>query len=145
MSHPDKRVQVGRMGYVPAYGGNGNSRHITSCSKPSLHCRKRPWEGALYKWLTRSASDAVQQKIRIQGYPMNCTCHWRKLKIIVDPAQNLVTLLKLQLQLKKVSFSRRPSGFDDLGNFYTTIGIYLGCHNAAISQAECGDSPYQKL
>ena len=51
-------VQVGRMGYVPAYGGNGNSRNV-SCSKPSLHCRKRPWEGALCKWLTRSASDAM--------------------------------------------------------------------------------------
>ena len=38
------------MGYVPAYGGNGNSRKV-SCSKPGLHCRKRPWEGALYKWL----------------------------------------------------------------------------------------------
>ena len=38
------------MGYVPAYGGNGNSRNVL-CSKPSLHCRKRPWGGALYKWL----------------------------------------------------------------------------------------------
>ena len=28
------------MGYVPAYGGNGNSRNV-SCSKPSQHCRKR--------------------------------------------------------------------------------------------------------
>ena len=45
-------VQVGRMGYVPAYGGNGNSRNV-SCSKPSLHCLKCPWEGALYKWLTK--------------------------------------------------------------------------------------------
>ena len=51
-------VQVGRMGYVPAYGGNGNSRNV-SCSKPSLHCHKRPWEGALYKWLTRSAYGAI--------------------------------------------------------------------------------------
>ena len=76
---------------------------------------------------------------------MNCTCHWCKLKIIVDPAQNLVLLPKLQVHLKKVSFWRRPSGFDDLGNFYTTIGIYLGCHNAVVSQAECCDSPYQKL
>ena len=46
------------MGYVPACGGNGNSRNV-SCSKLSLHCHKRPWEGALYKWLTRSASDAM--------------------------------------------------------------------------------------
>ena len=49
-------VQVGRMGYVPAYGGNGNSRNV-SCSKPSLHCRK------LYKWLTRSASDAIHMAL----------------------------------------------------------------------------------
>ena len=42
-----QRVQVGRMGYIPAYGDNGNSRNV-SCSKPSLHCHKRPWEGALY-------------------------------------------------------------------------------------------------
>ena len=27
-------VQVGRMGYVPAYGGNGNSRNV-SCSNPA--------------------------------------------------------------------------------------------------------------
>ena len=47
-------------GYVPAYGGNGNSRNV-SCSKPSLHCRKRPWEGALYKWL--SASDAMHMAL----------------------------------------------------------------------------------
>ena len=39
-------MQVGRMGCFPAYGGNDNSRNV-SCSKPSLHCRKRPWEGAL--------------------------------------------------------------------------------------------------
>ena len=39
--------------------GNGNSRNV-SCSKPSLRCPKRPWEGALYKWLTRSASDTMQ-------------------------------------------------------------------------------------
>ena len=53
-------VQVGWMGYVPAYGGNGNSRNV-SCSKPSLHCRKRPWEGALYKWL--SAFDAMHMAL----------------------------------------------------------------------------------
>ena len=41
---------------------NGNSRNV-SCSKPSLHCRKRPWEGALYKWLTRSASDAMHMAL----------------------------------------------------------------------------------
>ena len=41
-----------------AYGGNSNNRNV-SCSKPSLHFHKGPWEGALYKWLTRSASDAV--------------------------------------------------------------------------------------
>ena len=40
------------------YDGNGNS-HNVSCSKPSLHCRKCPWEGALYKWLIRSASEAM--------------------------------------------------------------------------------------
>ena len=45
------------MGYVHAYAINGNSRNV-SRSKPSLHCRKRPWEGALHKWLTKSASDA---------------------------------------------------------------------------------------
>ena len=44
------------MGYVPAYGGNVDGRNV---SKPSLHCRKRPWEGALYKWLTRKACDAL--------------------------------------------------------------------------------------
>ena len=55
-------VQVGRMGYVPGCGGNGNSRNV-SCSKPSLRCRKRPWEGALYKWLTRSASDAMHMAL----------------------------------------------------------------------------------
>ena len=86
-----------------------------------------------------------QKKVRIQGYPMNCTCHWCKLKIIVDPAQNLVALLKLQVRLKKVSFWRRPSGFDDLGNFYTAIDIYLGCRNAAVSQAECCDSKAIKM
>ena len=41
------------MGYIPAFGGNGNSRNV-SCSKPSLHCRKRPREGALYKWLEKA-------------------------------------------------------------------------------------------
>ena len=51
-------MQVGRMGYVPAHVGNGNSRNV-SCSKPSLHCRKRSWEGALCDWLTKSASDAM--------------------------------------------------------------------------------------
>ena len=55
-------MQVGRTGCVPAYGGNGNSRNV-SCSKPSLHCCKRPWEGALYKWLTRSASDAMHMAL----------------------------------------------------------------------------------
>ena len=50
------------MGYVPAHGGNGNSRNV-SRSKPSLHCRKRPWEGALDKWLTRSASDAMHMAL----------------------------------------------------------------------------------
>ena len=49
-------VQLFEKGYVPAYGGNGNSRNV-SCSKPSQHCRKRPWEGTLYKWLTKSSSD----------------------------------------------------------------------------------------
>ena len=29
-----------------------------SCSKPSLYCRKHPYEVALYKWLTGSASEA---------------------------------------------------------------------------------------
>ena len=43
---------------VPAHGGSGNSRNV-SCSKPSLHCRKHPWEGALNKWLAGSASDAM--------------------------------------------------------------------------------------
>ena len=38
--------------------GNGNSRNV-SCSKPSLHCCKRSWEGVLYKWLTKLASDAM--------------------------------------------------------------------------------------
>ena len=56
-----REKQFGRIGYVP-YGGNGNSRNV-SCSKPSLHCRKRPWEGALYKWLTRSASDAMHMAL----------------------------------------------------------------------------------
>ena len=55
-------MQLDRMGYVPEFGGNGNSRNV-SFSKPSLHCRKRPWEGALYKWLTRSASDAMHMAL----------------------------------------------------------------------------------
>ena len=55
-------MQLGRMGYVPAYGSNGNSRNV-SCSKPSLHCHKHPWEGALCKWLTRSASDAMHMAL----------------------------------------------------------------------------------
>ena len=42
--------QVGRMGFVPAY---------VSCSKPSLHGQECPWEGALCKWLSRSASDTM--------------------------------------------------------------------------------------
>ena len=47
------------MVYVPAYDGcNGNSRNV-SCSKPSLNCRKRSCEGALYKWLTKLTIDAV--------------------------------------------------------------------------------------
>ena len=46
------------MGCIPSYGGNGNGRNV-SCSKPSLHCRKRPRKGALHKWLTRSTSDAT--------------------------------------------------------------------------------------
>ena len=50
------------IGYVPAYGSNGNSRSV-SCSKPSLHCRKRPCEGALHKWLTRSASVALHMAL----------------------------------------------------------------------------------
>ena len=32
-------VQVSRTVYVPAYGGNGNSRNV-SCSKPSLHSQQ---------------------------------------------------------------------------------------------------------
>ena len=44
--------------FFSAQGGNGNSRNV-SCSKPGLHCRKRPWEGALYRWLTKSASDSM--------------------------------------------------------------------------------------
>ena len=55
-------VQVGRMGCVTACGGNGNSRNV-SCSKPSLHCYKRPREGALYKWLTKSAADAMHKAL----------------------------------------------------------------------------------
>ena len=49
----DNGMQVGRMGCTPAYSSN------VSCSKPSLHCRKHPGEEALYKWLTRSISDAM--------------------------------------------------------------------------------------
>ena len=30
---------------------------------PSLHCHRRPWEGALYKWLTRSAYDAMHMAL----------------------------------------------------------------------------------
>ena len=41
-------VQVGRVGCVPPHVGYGNSRNV-SCSKPGLHCHKRPWEGAPYK------------------------------------------------------------------------------------------------
>ena len=50
-------MQVGRMGYVPAYGSNGNSRNV-SCLKPSLHCQKRSLAGALCNWLIRSPFDA---------------------------------------------------------------------------------------
>ena len=46
----------------PAYSGNGNSRSVL-CSKPSLHCCKRPWEGALYEWLTKSSSDAMHMAL----------------------------------------------------------------------------------
>ena len=49
MITPSIGMQVVRMGCVPACGGNGNSRNV-SCSKPSLLCRQRLWEGALYKW-----------------------------------------------------------------------------------------------
>ena len=55
-------VQVGRRGCVPAYGGNGNNLNV-SCSKPSLQCCKCPWEGALYKWLTRNVSDAMHMAL----------------------------------------------------------------------------------
>ena len=55
-------VLVGRIGCLPAYGDNDNSRDV-SCSKPSLHCRKLPREGALSKWLTRSASDAMHMAL----------------------------------------------------------------------------------
>ena len=48
------------MGYIPANGGN--SRNVSS-SKPSLHCHRRPWDGALYKWLTKSASDAMHMAL----------------------------------------------------------------------------------
>ena len=33
------------------------------CSKPSLHCYKRPWKGALYKWKTKSASDDMHMAL----------------------------------------------------------------------------------
>ena len=35
------------LGFVPTFGDSGSS-HV-SCSKPSLHCHNRPWEGPLYK------------------------------------------------------------------------------------------------
>ena len=50
------------MGYVPAYGGNVNSRNV-SCSKHSLHCHKRSWEGMLINKLTKSASDAMHMTL----------------------------------------------------------------------------------
>ena len=49
-------MQVGRTGCFPACGGNGDSRNAV---KPSLHCHKHHLEGALYKWLTKRASDAM--------------------------------------------------------------------------------------
>ena len=55
-------LKVGRMGYIPAYNVNGNSRNV-SCSKPSLHCHKCPREGALYKWLTKSTSDPMHMAL----------------------------------------------------------------------------------
>ena len=55
-------LQVGRMGYFPAYDDNGNGRNA-SCSKPSPHCSKHPWEGVLCKWLTRSTSDAMHMAL----------------------------------------------------------------------------------
>ena len=55
-------MQLGQMSCIPAYGGNDNSRNVL-CSKTSLHCGKCPWEGALYKWLTRSASDAMHMEL----------------------------------------------------------------------------------
>ena len=36
-------VQVGRMGYVPAYGRNSNSHNVL-CSQPSLHRQGAPWD-----------------------------------------------------------------------------------------------------
>ena len=40
------RIQVGRMGCVPACGGNGNSRNV-SCSKPSLQPPGERHRGAI--------------------------------------------------------------------------------------------------
>ena len=73
-------MQVGRMGYVPAYDGKGNSCNV-SCSKPSVHCRERPWEGALYKWLKAPLT----------------LCIWRYIMKYID-------ILHIRLQIMFISY-----------------------------------------
>ena len=77
-----KVVQVGRMGYVPAQGGNGNSRNV-SCSKPSLHRRKRPWEGALYKWLKAPLTLCIWRYINELHLHLQDTLYLFQIKLII--------------------------------------------------------------
>ena len=63
---------------IPACSSNGNSRNV-SRSKPSLHCHKRPREGALYKWSTRSTSDAMHVVLN----PYLWFCKWTTLLTVI--------------------------------------------------------------
>ena len=50
------------LGFVPPCGGNGNSHTHVLCSKPSLHCHKRPWEVVNKKRFWCHAFGAMQMK-----------------------------------------------------------------------------------
>ena len=79
------------MSCIPAYVCNGNSRNVSS-SKPSLHCHKRPWEGALYKWLTRSASDAMHKAL----------CKWSTFIYIYILILILILIININLHTAQV-------------------------------------------
>ena len=58
-------------------------------SKPGLNCRKRPCEGVLYKWLTRSTSDISIYSALHKFDPVSRITQFEKLSIklllIFDP------------------------------------------------------------